>query len=245
MGLFSNLKKDGLEQAKDNLGGGFAARETDIYTGKLTAAYLTVAASGAQAISLVFNDGSEYREDVYITNKKGENFFLNKNDNTKKVPLPGFTVIDDICLMLTEKPLSEQDTEEKVVKVYDFEAQADVNKSVQMLVDLLDKEISFGIVKETVNKQVKGSDGYVDDPNGGTRDQNHIDKVYHTETKLTVLEAQRGLEAGVFWDQWLEKHKGVTRDKTSKKKTGTAGAPPAAGAGTTAPKTSLFGKKTS
>ena len=244
MGLFSNLKKDGLEQAKDNLGGGFAARETDIYTGKLTAAYLSVAVSGAQAISLVFNDGSEYREDVYITNKKGENFFLNKNDNTKKVPLPGFTVIDDICLMLTEKPLSEQETEEKVVKVYDFEAQADVNKSVQMLVDLLDKEISFGIVKETVNKQVKGSDGYVDDPAGGTRDQNHIDKVYHTETKLTVLEAQRGLEAGVFWDQWLEKHKGVTRDKTSKKKTGTDGAPPAASAGTTAPKTSLFGKKT-
>ena len=243
MGLFSNLKKDGLEEAKDSLGGNFAARETGIFTGKLTAAYLTVAASGANAINLVFNDGSEYREAVYITNKKGENFFLNKDDNSKKVPLPGFTIIDDMCLMLTEKPLCEQDSEEKVIKVYDYDAKADVNKTVTMLVDLLDKEISLGIVKETVNKQIKGNDGYVDDPAGGTRDQNHIDKVYHTETKLTVLEAQRGLEAGVFWDEWLKKNEGVTRDKTAKKKTGAAGAPPAGNGAASAPKTSLFGKK--
>lgn len=244
MGLFSNLKKDGLEEAKDSLGGNFAARETGIYTGKLTAAYLTIASSGAQAINLVFNDGTEYREAVYITNKKGENYFLNKDDNSKKVPLPGFTIIDDLCLMLTEKPLCDQETEEKVIKVYDFDAKGDVQKTVAMLVDLLGQEISFGIVKETTNKQVKGPDGYVDDPAGGTRDQNHIDKVYHTATKLTVLEAQRGLEAGVFWDDWLKKNEGVTRDKTAKKKPGVAGAPPAGNAaGTTAPKTSLFGKK--
>lgn len=244
MGIFSNLTKDGLEEAKDSLGGNFSARETGIYTGKLTAAYLTVAKSGAQAISLVFNDGSEYREDIYITNKEGKNYFLNKDDNTKKVPLPGFTIIDDLCLMLTEKPLSEQESEEKVVKVYDFEAKADVNKSVQMLVDLLDQDISFAIVKEVVNKQVKGPNGYVDDPAGGTREQNHIDKVYHTATKLTVLEAQRGLEAGVFWDEWLKKNEGNTRDRTAKKKGGVAGAPPTAANGAAAaPKTSLFGKK--
>lgn len=245
MGLFSNLTKDGLEEAKDSLGGNFAARESGIYTGKLTAAYLTVAKSGSQAISLVFNDGREYREDIYITNKEGKNYFLNKDDNTKKVPLPGFTIIDDICLMLTEKPLCDQESEEKVIKVYDYDAKADVPKTVNMLIDLLDKEISFGIVKETVNKQIKGADDkYVDDPAGGTRDQNHIDKVYHTETKLTVLEAQRGLEAGVFWDEWLKKNDGVTRDKTNKKKGGTAGAPPAGGnTAASAPKTSLFGKK--
>ncbi|MFR7882301.1 MAG: hypothetical protein ACLU5J_13140 [Christensenellales bacterium] len=37
-----------------------------------------------------------YTETIYITNKEGKNYFLNKQDPTKKVPLPGFTLIDDL-----------------------------------------------------------------------------------------------------------------------------------------------------
>ena len=119
MSLFGNLKSDGLEQTQDRLGGGYQPKETDIYTGKIKALYAGKSAGGAQSVSLILSlaDGSEYRETFWITNKKGENFFLNKDDKTKKVPLPGFTIVDDLCLVTTGKPLAEQDTEEKTIKL--------------------------------------------------------------------------------------------------------------------------------
>ena len=250
MGLFSNLKKDGLEEAKDSLGGNFAARETGIYTGKLTAAYLTIAGSGAQAINLVFNDGTEYREAVYITNKKGENFFLNKDDKTKKVPLPGFTIIDDICLCTTEKPLADQDVEDKAIKLYDFEAKKELPKSVPVLVELLGKEVSLAIVRQLENKQAKDSAG-VYQPTAETRESNVISKVFHTASKMTMVEARQGNETGTFWDSWLERNKGQISDKRSIKD-GQAGAPKGGAAarpqptpsGSAAPeRKSLFGNK--
>ena len=242
MGLFSNLKKDGLEEAKDSLGGNFAARETGIYTGKLTAAYLTIAGSGAQAINLVFNDGTEYREAVYITNKKGENFFTNQQN--KKVPLPGFTVADDICLIATGEPLSAQEPEDKVIKVYDFEAKGEVQKSVEMITAAIGKKVSLGVIRQLVNKNEKSADGvYV--ATAETREENFIDKVFHPDHKVTVVEARNGQEEGKFWDGWLERNKGQTRDKRTVKE-GEAGSktpPKAAPGAAAAPRKSLFGPK--
>ena len=251
MSLFGNLKSDGLEQTQDRLGGGYQPKETDIYTGKIKALYAGKSAGGAQSVSLILSlaDGSEYRETFWITNKKGENFFLNKADKTKTVPLPGFTIVDDLCLVTTGKPLAEQDTEEKTIKLYDSEAKKELPKAVPMLVEALGLEVSLGIVKVLENKNEKQGDEYV--PTAETRELNATDKVFHTETRMTVVEAREGAEVAKFWDSWLERNKGNTRDKRTIKdgQAGTAGAPKAAGASAAAapaaggaPRKSLFGK---
>lgn len=248
MALFKNLTNDGLEKSEDRLGGGFAAKESDIYHGKIKFAYATKSSGGAMGIvlSVALADNTEYRETLWITNKKGENFFLNKQDPTKKVPLPGFTVVDDICLVACEKPLSDMDSEEKTINVYDFEAKRELPKSVDMLVELIGKDVALAIVKETVNKQAKNEATGEYEPTNETREQNVITKVFEPNSKFTVAEAREGADAPAFYDAWLERNKGKTIDRTAK--TGSAsGAPgqaPAANASAgAAPKKSLFGKK--
>lgn len=246
---FGNLSSDGLEESQDRLGGGFQVLDTDIYTGKIKAFYAGQSAKGAKSVSLILEkeDGNEYTETFYVTNQKGENFFLNKQDQTKKVPLPGFTIVNDICLVTTGGSLSEQNWEEKVINLWDKDAGKKIPKSVMMNVDILGMTVSLGIVKEIHNKNVKQGDEYV--ATAETREQNATDKVFHTETKMTVVEARNGAEAPKFWDDWLKRNKGQDRDRRTVKD-GQAGAPgkpstpPKAGdAGAAAPRKSLFGNK--
>jgi hypothetical protein len=247
MSLFQGLSDDGLEQAQDRLGG-FQPFNTDIYPAKIKAAYAGKAPSGAMSVTIMADiAGKEYRETVYITNKAGENFFYNKQDAKKKVPLPGFTTINDICLITCEKPLSQMDTEEKIIKLYDYDAKQEVPKPVQMLVELIGKDVALGIFRQLENKSVKdGAGKYVATPE--TREVNLIEKVFHPELKLTVVEAQNGKKLGEFWDSWVERNKDTIRDKREIKDGagGTAGAPktaPTSGAtATQAPKKSLFSK---
>lgn len=245
MGIFSNLTNEGLEEAQDRIGG-FAPFTTDAYDGTVKLAYAGQSEGGAHNVTFIFAgiDGRDYSETIYITNRKGENFFLNKDDKTKKVPLPGFTVVNDICLATTEAPLAEQETEEKVVNIYDYDAKKEVPKSVQVLTALLDKPVTLGIVEQLENKSQKDQAGnYV--PIADTRIVNFIDKVFHTATKKTMVEAMNGQDAA-FYAKWVERNKGQQRDKRSIKdgEAGASGRPPVGGppAGGPAGKAkSLFG----
>ena len=247
MNPFSNLKSDGLEEAQDRLGG-FQPLETDAYEATIKMAYAGQSQGGAQNVTILADiNGKEFRETIYITNKKGENFFLNKQDNTKKVPLPGFTTIDDICLIAGGAPLCDQPVEEKLVKIWDPEERKEMPKSVPVLIGLLGQKVGLGIIKQTVDVNEKdGSGNYV--PTGKTRDENTIDKVFDVDSNLTVVEARNELTAGVFMTSWVEKNKGQTRDKTLKEAANQngrsgrpAGGPPQAGG--QAKTKSLFGNK--
>lgn len=244
MSLFGNLKSEGLEESQDRLGG-YKPLETSIYTGTIKAAYAGKSEGGALSVNLIaMIDNAEYRETFWVTNKKGENFFLNPSDKTKKVPLPGFQIVDDICLIASGKPLSEQNTEERTIKLYDFEAKKELPKGVDMLVDLIGQPISLGILKELHNKTEKQGDEYV--AIADTREVNVTDKVFHPTEKLTVAEARSGTTEAKFWDSWLERNKDQTRDRREiKDGQGGAkkGAGPAPVAGAAAPRKSLFGNK--
>lgn len=248
MGMFNNLKTEGLEKAEDRLGG-YSALESDVYTGTVKLAYAGKSTGGAMNVNLVLDlDGQEYRETIYVTNKQGENFFLNKQDTSKKVPLPGFTIINDLCLVTTNKPLAEQATEEKQVMIYDYDQKKELPQAAEVLVDLIGKPVAVGILATLENKGVKQGDGsYADGPE--ERTVNNIDKVFHEPSKVTVVEATAGATEGAFINGWLERNKGKTRDKRTIKdgQAGTAGRPGASGGG--APQAgggerkSLFGPK--
>ncbi|QDP54351.1 MAG: hypothetical protein Unbinned4120contig1000_3 [Prokaryotic dsDNA virus sp.] len=248
---FNNLNTDGMEETGDRLGG-YSALESGIYTGKIKAAYAGQSSGGAHNMTVILEGGdfgsTEYRETIYVTNKKGENFYLNKNDKTKKVPLPGFTTVEDLCLATVGKPLSEIDFEDKVMNIYDYEAQKELPKSVPMAVELIGQEVSVAILKTIENQTEKdGAGNYVPKADGSTREVNNIDKVFNTATKMTVAEAKGGAKEPEFWDKWDAKNTGETRDKTTNVggnagRPGGGNAPQAGGnASGNAPRTSLFG----
>lgn len=264
--LFGNLKEktQNVEAAKDSLGGsGFGAKESDIYTGKVKVAYVGKADSSADWMQLIVEDmktsdgldAGELRAQVYFTSGKDKGNLPTYEKNGKKYYLPGFTVINDMMLMATGKELFEADFEEKIVKVYDFDQKAEVNKSVMVPVDLIGQEIMFALEKIVEPKQSKGDDGVYRD-NGETREVNEIQKMFHPELLVTVIEAEEAQKAekeltpelAVFHAAWLDKNKGKTRDKTkgSAGGNGKGGLPPKPGAtGGSAPAggKSLFGKK--
>ena len=250
MSIFGNLSNDGLEESQDRLGG-FNVRDTNIYPATIKVAYAGQSAGGARNVTVVamLPDG-EYSETVYVTNKKGENWFLNQNNKSKKVPLPGFTTIDDICLVCTGKSLSEQDSEEKVVKVYDYDERKELPKSVPVLTELTGKTLFLGIVKQTVDKNAKNDSTGEYEPTGETRDENVIEKVFHDPTKMTVVEARNQATEAVFFNKWLEKNKGQTRNKAkgntgggkSGRPGGNGGAPQAGGQQQARKTGSLFNK---
>ena len=251
MSLFANLTNDGLEESQDRLGGNFSAIDTDIYTGTIKAFYAGKSEGGANNVTVILAGGDygdrEYRETVYITNKKGENFFLNKNDQTKKVPLPGFTTIDDICQVTVGTGINAVNFEDKVINVWDPEQRKELPKTVKMAVDLIGKEVSLGITKTVENQTEKNGQGdYVPKADGSTREVNAIDKVFHTQTKMTVAEARGGATEPQFWDKWSERNKGQVRDKTVKDGPSNGrpgGGAPQAGNNSSggAPRSSLFG----
>lgn len=257
MSLFGNLTTEGLEENQDRAGGGGGARETDVYTGTIKVAYAGQSEKGARNVTIIaMLGGTEYRETVYVTNRKGENFFLskdakNEDGSPKKVALPGFTIIDDLCQVTVEKSLAEMVGEDKIINIYDYEAKKEVPKSVPVLTELTGKPVLLAIKKTLVNKNGPAPD-YT--PTAETREENNIEKVFHPTLRITVVEAKEAAKSGkapvaAFVDVWLDKNKGKTHDKRTIKdgdgvqsgrpRAANSSAPPQAGAPTA--RKSLFG----
>lgn len=242
--MFSNLKTEGVEKQADRLGG-FAPLASGIYDGVIKTAYAGASAAGAQSVTLVIGIGtSEYRETVYVTNTKGENFYADKQDPKKKILNQGYSTIDDICMFTTEEPLSEQETETKVVKAWNSAERKEMNTEVPMLVGLIGKPIKLAILQTKEWKQVKQGDQYVDSTE--IRLTNSIDKTFHPETGRTVNEYMHDIGTADFMTAWSAKNTGVTRDKT-RGGSGSTAAAATGTAGTGSPlsgtKKSLFGNK--
>jgi hypothetical protein len=245
--LFSHLSADGHEPTVDRLGGS-EALPSGVYEALIKLAYAGQSASGAHNVTLVLDvDGRELRETIYFTSRTGDTFFLNKRDPSKKESLPGFVTLNDICLCLTEKGLLEQDSEEKTVKVYNSDQRKEVPTPVPVLKDLVGKKILLGILREIVDREKKNDSGvYV--PTGETRTQNTIDRVFHPQTRQTVVEARQGVTEPAFHDLWKSHNDGKDRNRSNTTKqtagqsgVGRPGMPGAAGAVPGQPKRKLFG----
>lgn len=234
--MFAGLDTSNMEAAKDSLGG-VKKFNSDIYTAKVKVAYVTKAASGAQAINFVLDiDGDEYRETVYITTAEGHPYYTmpKSKDPNKRYPLAGFTLVDDACLITLGKSLAEADFEDKVLSVYDFTQKKQVNKPMPCLVDMMGKELGVAIILAEETVQEKDASGnYVDTDK--TAKRNHIMKFFDLASHKTVPEAKAGKEKAEFWDAWLKKNKDQTINRVKKTTT------PKPTAGTQAPRKSLFG----
>lgn len=244
--MFGNLTDTAqMETASDTLGGG-GAIASGAYDGTIELVYAGQSSGGALNVTVHFKttDGREVRETIYFTNKKGENFYLDKQDATKKHPLPGFTTVNDLCLLATGVGLADQETEEKTVKIYDANERKELPKPVQCLTALHGQPISLGILRVLEDKMGKDSGGNYTVPTGEIRTFNTIDKVFHPETGRTVNEYLQEVETPEFKTAWIQKNDGKDRNKAKglAAAEGSTGSGRPGGAAGTATK-SLFGKK--
>lgn len=244
MSLLKSIKSDNtIENEKDSVGGG-GVLESGLYEFKILSAYVTKAASEAIGIVLNFEnaDKKRLRQTVYITSGKekgGSNFYTDQKTGEKKY-LPGYLMANSLALLTTGKEINELDTEDKVIPVYNSEAKKEIPTKVDMIMDLVGKDVLLGVLKQTVDKTAKdGAGKYV--PTGETRDENEIDKIFRASDRMTTAEIRGNAEVAVFADTWANKWTGITKNKATK--TGATSGLPKVGSGTPKPGTSLFGNK--
>ena len=250
MSILSALATDNsIQSEKDSVGASFGPVDSGLYNSTVMLAYLKTAASGALALELELKSdaGQIIRQTLWMTSgtaKGGTNYYLDKEG--QKHYLPGFVTANSLALLTVGKEIGQLETETKVINAYSYEAKSDVPTKVEMFTDLLGTQIIAGVIRQTVDKNVKNDAGiYV--PSGDTRDENEIDKFFRMRDRMTTAEIRAQADKAVFVDTWAEKWTDKVRNK-AKAASGTAGAPrPGTGlssasqSGTKKPATSLFG----
>lgn len=237
--MFENLGMDNdIQQEKDVLGGS-RTLETAIYDFEIKMAYVTVSKGGAKAVNLTLETATKQtlRSTIYITNKEGKNFYVDKQN--QKNYLPGFSLINNLAALTAEKFLQNITPEDKVIPIYDFDQKKELPTKVPVLVELLGKRVSAAVFKEVVDKTAKQTDGSYA-PTGETREQNEIDKFFHIDSGLTVAELTAKATEAKFKQLWADKNTGVTREKAKGAKAGTPGAVAAGKPASATPAKSLF-----
>ena len=244
MSLLSGLTtSNDIAAEKDSVGGG-SVLDSNVYNFTVKLAYLQKAASDALSlvVHLTTEDNKEVRQQFWMTSGKEKgckNYYVDKKGD--KQYLPGFNMANSLCLLTVGKEISQMETETKVVNVYSKEASAEVPTNVEMLTELLGKQVLGGLIKQVVDKNVKDAAGnYV--PSGETREENELDKLFRERDGKTTAEILAQAPEAVFIETWKKKWVGQVRDRTTKQ-AGTAGAPKAGAApagGTSKPQNSLF-----
>lgn len=245
MSLLKSLAtNDSISNEKDSVGGG-GPLESGLYNTTVSMAYLSKSKGGALGLVLTLKteEGKDIRQTLWMTSgtEKGcKNYYETKTG--EKQYLPGFNIANSLTLLTVGKEISDLETETKVVNVYSAEAKAEVPTKVEVLMDLLNQEVTVGLIKQTVDKTTKNESTGLYEPTGETRDENEIDKLFRTRDRMTTAEIRAQAEEAKFIDTWAAKFTGTVKNK-SKGASGTAGAPKAAAGAPAAakkPTTSLF-----
>lgn len=249
MNMLANLATDAsISNEKDSVGGGSRILESALYDLKVLWAYISKSTGGAIALNVSFkaSTGQELRQQFWMTGgtAKGAKNFYEKDG--EKHYLPGFIMANSLCLLTLGKEISQLETEQKVIPLYNAGAKSEVPTKVDMVTDLIGQEIKAGVIKQTVDKNKKNEATGQYEPTGETREENEIDKFFRMRDSMTTTEIRAQAEAASFVNTWKDKWNGVSRDKSTgtAANKGNAGLPTAkASAGPVSsakPATSLF-----
>ena len=235
MSILATLKTDNtIEAEKDVLGGGGFIIPSQAVELVIDTAYIDQSKGGAYSLNLTFKN-SPLRSTIYMTNRKGENFYVRDN---KKNYLPGFTLANSLCLLTVGKEISTLETEEKVLNVWNAELKKVAPTPKQVVMDLLGEAVTVGVVQRIENKNVLNQSTGKYDPTNEKRELNEVVKFFQADTGFTVPEITAQAKEAVFLSQWKEEWDGVVDDRFKEVagSDGTSGAPTGTG-------NSLFGNK--
>jgi len=253
----SNLQQEmaGTETTEErDVLGGTGAVDSNVYDYRIELAYTLKSKSGALGFMtvLVDKDGRKHTDRQYITSgdTKGNKPYYEKEG--KKFPLPGFSHVDFMVDLLLNKSLTQLDSQEATIKLYDGILQKEVPTSVTVYPELRGKQVKVGLLKIRENKTVKQGSNYV--KTNEERVFNEVNKYFDFETSKTKTEikahtADSPSEAA-FIKKWINKNQGQVQDNYKElpnaPKTGAspfAGEAKSAGGQGHQPTESLFGSK--
>jgi hypothetical protein len=209
--LLDNIQFDAdVESSGDFVpsGGGSFTRNTGLYNMVVEMAYMGQSRGGAVNVTVHLKDAAgdgSHRETFYITSgeAKGRKSYYLKDG--RKIALPGFEMIDSLCVLATGNNLQGQTIESKMVKLWDWDQRKEVPQNVEVITSLVGKAIRAGIQLCEANRRVNdGSGNYVDGPE--KRTFNEISKLFSAKGSLTLTERQAGLTDGEFIQKWLDKN---------------------------------------
>ena len=211
--------------------------ESGLYDTKVKMAYLDLAKSNALGVVLILEtaSGKTLKTTQYVKSgdaKGNKNYYERKGE---KHYLPGFNIINNLCLLTVGKNMSELVTENKVVPIYDFTAKKELPQEVEVLIELLGQECIAGVLKKTSNKQAKNASGVYADTNE-ERSENEVDKIFRASDRLSTVEILAGATTAAYIDVWTKANEGKTRNtfKAIPDKPGAGGSGTSAGAGASA-----------
>jgi len=192
----------------DTLGGSFI-KPTGLYPVMVDMAYLSKSVGGAMALNLhlkqVDGDRSIIRQTLWVTSgdKKGNKNYYVGQDGKKRL-LPGMIQGDQIALIATGKHLGVLSTEEKTIKLWDFESSAEKPTKVNAVTEMIGKPLLIAVIKNRSNKVKKDSNGvYVDQPE--ERFSNELDKIFYPDGFSVTEKAAEAAEP-LFHKKWADKY---------------------------------------
>lgn len=217
MSLLKRVKKSqtASSQERDVLGGRFVF-ETDVYPVEIKQAFVYETDSGSTGcrIEAVTQDNQDYVTDLWIADKKGNNYYTKDG---KQTLLPGYIMLNSLLLLAAGKSLDADEGDD------DFEALEltkktvkmgkDKNQQVEVLDDLTGVNSLFAIQKVRKNKTKKEGNSYVKLPE--IVFDNELVKVFSALEEsygYTVSECETDAKEAEFISKWTAKNKGKDRD---------------------------------
>jgi len=235
----SNTKMDtDAEALTDKVASAGGVLPSGIYPMQIKVAFVSIGATGSTNIVLHAEspDGQFFKtsECVISGDAKGNHPYYIYSG--KKIPLMGWANMQQLCQLTLNKELSEMETEEKTIKLYDYESKKELPKEVDMITDLIGEAVYMAIREVRSIKQVQLESGAWVDTEGEDLEivsKNEIDKVYDIESKLTVIERDAGETEHAKYDNWEKVNKDKVKykkgvkdlEKNGAKAAGTAGSP--------------------
>ena len=249
MGLFDNVTTSSKVKAEVDVVRGQKKEPlaSDIYNMIIKYAYATKSKGGAMGVTIVLAtpEGREIKDVQWITSgdaKGNKTYYEKENAETKTLEqfsLPGFNAVDSLCRLVLDKGVLECDNEKRTIKLYNFDAKAEVLTEVDMLIDLVGKPVCAAVLNQVEDKTAKNAQSGQYEPTGKTYSTNVVDKYLDPNDRCTAQEKANNVES-TYAASWLAKWKGQVSDQsTVAKAAGQPGAP--AATGEVAKKATLFG----
>lgn len=208
---------DAAAASKDIVGGqGFKALPSDVYDFTVNHAYLGKSSGGATSVNLELEaEGHGKRSfTVYVTNKQGGIKYEDKKTNQMEY-LPGFLLIDSLCLLACGKPLLDlvKVTEKRSLELWNKEAKQKMPTDVDMLMPLLKTKVKAAVELRIENKTKRNDQTGKYDPINEPRESNELIKFFRERDNMTVNEIRARLPEAKFMGEWLAVWQGKPNDK--------------------------------
>jgi hypothetical protein len=189
--------------------------DTGVYPMVVELAFLEKSKGGALALNLHLQSQefkTHVRQKFWVTsgNAKGNKNYYVDSEGNKRL-LPGMSQANELTQILVGKDLGDLTPEQKVVKLWSYDAREEVPTKVEALVDLIGETALVAIVKCIDNKRTQNGAGeWV--PTNEKKETNEISKVFFDDG-FTLAEKNAGENETKYLDAWKQKHEDQPVDR--------------------------------